>query len=94
MQNDKLIFLGNLSNEGNLCAVKETELLQLNIAVLIGVNQLQKGIFSRTKIPLVIEVGEKGEVEIQGMDGLTVNDENIRIYSDRKIIQSESDNTV
>jgi len=93
MQKGKLIFLGNLSNEANLCVTQNTELYQLNVAVIIGVNQLRESVFSRTKVPLAIEIGEKGEIEIQGLDGLTVNDENIRIYSDRKMTQSETNNT-
>lgn len=91
MQKGRLIFLGNLSNEANVCAAHTTEVFQLNAAIIIGINHLREGSFSRIKVPLEINIGKNGEIEIEGINDLTVDDENIRIYSDRKVTQSEKE---
>lgn len=89
MSTSKLIYLGNLSNEANICQARTTTLSQLNISVLIGVDYLRQGALAKHKLPLAITIDKMGDLTIAGIDGVTINDEHIRVYSDRKVTQSE-----
>ena len=89
MQQNKLIYLCNLSNEANMCQAEQTTLCLLNICALIGVDYLRQGTLVKQKMPLTITIDHTGELTIDGIDGVTINDEHIRVHSDRKVTQSE-----
>ncbi|HZK25866.1 MAG TPA: hypothetical protein VFC74_10860 [Oscillospiraceae bacterium] len=89
MQKSKLVYLSNLSNEANMCQARTTTLYQLNVGVLIGVDYLRESALAKQKIPLAITIDKMGDLTIEGIDGITINDEHLRMHSDRKITDSE-----
>ncbi|MCW3490610.1 hypothetical protein [Dethiobacter alkaliphilus] len=81
-------FISNLSNQANMNSAETSELYQLNVVIAIGLEHLGASQQSRLKTPLSISVNRTGELDISGLDGVTVSDEHIRVHADRKVTKS------
>ncbi len=89
---NKLSTILNLSNQANLCDSQKTNLSQFNFILMVGLESISNinSTGGRNKIPLSVNITKSGEIEINGIDECALNNKkNIRIYSDKKITQSE-----
>ncbi|WP_041605924.1 hypothetical protein [Halothermothrix orenii] len=79
----------NLSNQANFSGVFKTDLFQVNYVFVIGLDYLNKNIHhDKKKIPLTFKFNKNNELEIEGING-TINDDSIKIYTDRKVTESQ-----
>lgn len=88
MKKNRMALLNNLSNQANACATEKTKLTQMNILVLIGLGDAFEDKPSRCRAPLSVTVDQNGDMEIHGVDGVTISDDHIRVYTDRKVTRS------
>ncbi|EEG78969.1 hypothetical protein [Dethiobacter alkaliphilus] len=88
MNRTRKTFVSNLSNQANMNSTETSELYQLNVVIAIGLEHLDTSQQLRLKTPLSISVNRTGELDISGLDGVTVSDDNIRVHADRKVTKS------
>lgn len=88
MAKEKLAFISNLSNQANMCSAENSELFQLNVVIAVGLEYLGRNQQPRMKTPLSISIAQTGEMDISGLDGVTISDEHIRVHADRKVTHS------
>jgi len=84
----RMAITANLSNQANTNTSKRTELLQLNVFAILGLGYID-GRNEEEKVPVSIRIDGQGKMTVSGMDGEIINDDNIKIYSDRKVTTSE-----
>jgi|GEM_PF-2513079 hypothetical protein len=92
MSKNRIVTLGNLSNEANMHASRETKLLQLNTVIFAGLDSLRANRYLRRKLPLSVALDKSGALEISGIEGISLSDDRIRIHSDRKVTTSSDSN--
>lgn len=78
----------NLSNQANTYSSKKAIINQFNIFVILGLEYLNHTIQSEA-LPLSIDISESGELTINGLKEELIDDENIYIYSDKKVTHSD-----
>ncbi|AZO95317.1 hypothetical protein GM661_09490 [Iocasia frigidifontis] len=86
--NKKKYLALNFSNQGNLCNANKTILCQYNLGTILGLgflNQSDSSVEppSLDEILISIFLNKEGEIEINGVNN--INDDNIYIYTDKKI---------
>ncbi|KNF08066.1 hypothetical protein CLPU_10c01210 [Gottschalkia purinilytica] len=81
-------LLVNLSNQGNIFKGKKSSVSQFNFIVMIGNNEINN-IEKKNGISISIDINKLGEISIDGLDENQINDENIKIYADKKVTNSE-----
>ena len=78
----------NLSNQGNTYHSKKSVLDQFNYFVILGLEYLST--YAKTEaIPLSIDISKSGELTINGLNEEIIADNNICIYSDKKVTKSK-----
>ncbi|WP_432665366.1 hypothetical protein R9X47_03690 [Wukongibacter baidiensis] len=86
----KISTIQNLCSQGNVVKSRKATLSQYNHMVLIGLEKLNDGFQDSEPIPIYIRISKDGELEIIGLnEGITDNDGNINIYSDKKVTRSK-----
>lgn len=81
-------ILLNLSNQANTNKCKGTNLSQYNFVVILGLEYLNI-LNKKEAIPLSFIIDREGNLSINGLDGESMDERNIRIYSDKKITESD-----
>lgn len=89
MENIKSSVALNLSNQANVYKSRKSNLSQFNFFVVLGVEYLQE-FSSKESIPIAIDINKSGELTLNGLDESLVNDDNIFIYCDKKVTNSDS----
>ncbi|EPR10475.1 hypothetical protein [Ruminiclostridium papyrosolvens] len=92
MSDKKVSTLLNLSNQANYTKAFKSHLSQFNFIIIMGREYLEKGNDNSKDIPLSISISKSGEIEIVNIDEENNNDidiDNICIYSDKKITDSD-----
>lgn len=88
LENIRHSILLNLSNQANTIKCTKTHLAQYNFFVIIGLEYLNS--FNESeKIPISFYIDKDGNLSINGLDEDKLNNENIYIYSDKKVTSSE-----
>ena len=90
MGQNRLSTILNMSNQGNMENAERTSLSQSTYIVVLGLGCLGKILENSDKIPVSVNISKSGELEISGFGEDFINEENIRIYSDKKVTQSEN----
>ncbi len=81
----------NLSNQANTIKSEQVNLSQFNFFVILGLEYLYEQIENNREIkgiPIDISIKKSGEMTINGLDQDLIDDNNIRIYSDKKVTNS------
>lgn len=89
MENIKTSIALNLSNQGNVYKSRESNLSQFNFLVILGLDYLND-IGDMEAVPISIDINGSGDLTINGLDGDLINNENIYIYSDKKITDNNN----
>lgn len=79
----------NLSNQANCFNSKESSSTQFNFFIILGLGCLSMPEAGESYEPIYINVNKTGEILITGLDGEIVNDQNLHIYSDKKVTTSD-----
>lgn len=91
MEQNKLSTILNLSSQANMQGARKTRLSQLNYVVVLGLEYLNERGRQDGHNPVSVTIHKSGELEINGLDETVVNDDNIRVYSDKKTTYSQDD---
>jgi len=89
LENIKTSIALNLSNQGNVYKSRESNLSQFNFLVILGLDYLND-IGDMEAVPISIDINGSGDLTINGLDGDLINNENIYIYSDKKITDNNN----
>lgn len=89
MENIKTSIALNLSNQGNVYKSRESNLSQFNFLVILGLDYLND-IGDMEAVPISIDINGSGDLTINGLDGDLINNENIYIYSDKKVTDNNN----
>lgn len=89
MENIKTSIALNLSNQGNVYKSRESNLSQFNFLVILGLDYLND-IGDMETVPISIDINGSGDLTINGLDGDLINNENIYIYSDKKVTDNNN----
>lgn len=88
MNNVKHSLLLNLSNQANTFKCKEITLSQYNFVAILGLEYLNGENYS-DMIPISINIDEEWNLSISGIGENVIDDENIYVYTDKKITKSD-----
>lgn len=89
LENIKSSIALNLSNQGNVYKSRESNLSQFNFFVILGLDYLNN-IGDMEAVPISIDINGSGDLTINGLDGDLINNENIYIYSDKKVTDNNN----
>lgn len=81
-------MLLNLSNQANTFKCKEITLSQYNFVAILGLEYLNGENYS-DMIPISINIDEEWNLSISGIGENVIDDENIYVYTDKKITKSD-----
>jgi len=88
VNNVKHSLLLNLSNQANTFKCKEITLSQYNFVAILGLEYLNGENYS-DMIPISINIDEEWNLSISGIGENVIDDENIYVYTDKKITKSD-----
>ncbi len=88
LENIRHALLLNLSNQTNTIKCMETHLSQYNFFVILGLEYLKPS-KKCDKIPISLGIDRDSNLSINGLDESKIDDENIYIYTDKKVTKSE-----
>lgn len=88
LKNIRHSILLNLSNQTNTIKCADTHLSQYNFFVILGLEYLNP-INTAEKIPITLNIDKDGNLSINGLDEDKLNDDNIYIYTDKKVTTSD-----
>jgi len=88
LENIRHSLLLNLSNQANTIKCTETHLAQYNFFVILGLECLNLSNESKG-IPISFYIDKDGNLSINGIDENKLNEENIYIYTDKKVTKSD-----
>lgn len=92
MEQNKLSVVLNLSSQANMKNTKNSVLSQYNYVVILNASPVEKtknGKHSE-KFRVLINIKKSGEIIINGISEEDINNENIKIYTDKKETVSEN----
>lgn len=78
----------NLSNQANTFKCIKANLGQFNIVAILGLEYLYEK-DPINKIPISIDVDRDWNLSIEGLDKNIIDEENICIYTDKKVTKSD-----
>lgn len=93
MDNSKITLSLNLSNQANTCKSRRTTITQYNLLVIIGLMHMEDR-SEKACVPVSVIIDRSGELTINGIDGLSADDRNIFIHTDKKVTKSSEYNEV
>ena len=85
----KISKLQNLCNQGNMAKSHESCLSQYNYIVMIGLEHMSSNTEDENNIPVTVNLNKNGELQISGLDESIVSEDNVCIYSDKKVTRSK-----
>ena len=88
MNSVKHSLLLNLSNQANTFKCKGITLSQYNFVTILGLEYLNGENYS-DMIPISINIDEEWNLSISGIGENVIDDENIYVYTDKKITKSD-----
>lgn len=91
MDNSKTTLSLNLSNQANTCKSKRAAIAQYNFLVIIGLMYLEER-SEKACVPVSVNIDRLGELTINGIDGISADDRNIFIHTDKKVTKSNEYN--
>lgn len=85
----KVSRLQNLCNQGNMAKTNESCLSQHNYLVMIGFEHINSNTRDKNHIPITVNISKNGELQISGLDESIVSEDNLCIYTDKKVTRSK-----
>lgn len=89
MNQNKLSTIINFSNQSNMQKAEKTDLTQYNFAVVLGTEYFNEKNKHVETFPISLKIRKSGELELNGLEQSNINNENVRIYSDKKTTRSK-----